>query len=448
MIRPSSRGRCAASVVVVQRESVVRHDVGDENPRSDFVIAPGTRLADAIERALDGGPRPKRVLVITDHVHTQTLDLAHKAVDGLADAALTHALAYEIEPLCAVRARSATLGVTRLHVRDDRRTMWVVVCDGAERDEVDAVVLRRGATLIGIAPPLGWLPTAAGAWIDVGTSATACGVGDAVQRVVASRPDQRSWATAIAEWRASAPADVRWFGIAAAPATDTERADASRAQATDQELAVAIAANAAHRLAEGAALPAPRIPAGVRPRRTLGPVAAGALAALCACALVGFDAWTLVHDVGRLERSAAEATQRVAAASRQNLEVTKERQALEQRRGEVATMRACVLRLERGLERQRGRLAALLDATRTLVPDSMMLRSIAPDVAGVPTLAGVALDPAAVGGFADALDRELSGAGWRVRPAITERGQDRDAGLTVFRIAVTPIDAPETGDSP
>lgn len=154
--------RPAVTLILVTRDEIIRADL-TRSPwtMTGFWAEQRPDLPDlpsVVEVALLMGPRPgKQVWVLCTDLWTQRLELAARKSAGMSEAELAGALNFEAESLSGLAAFEAMLALTPLEDRDGQQGYWIVQARTLDVEQIDAIVRRASARLMGVGHP-GGLP--------------------------------------------------------------------------------------------------------------------------------------------------------------------------------------------------------------------------------------------------------------------------------------------------
>jgi hypothetical protein len=147
MARPST-------ILVLLDTAVLRADVRWRRGRAvvqDVIRRERERreAADAIDELATGAPLRGPVLVLSDEVFLQTIELSPKVIAGLDGRALTSAIAYEARTFSGLDGEA----ITEWWRRGDEREFLVAQLAENDVAAITEAVDRAGGTLLGIAHP-------------------------------------------------------------------------------------------------------------------------------------------------------------------------------------------------------------------------------------------------------------------------------------------------------
>lgn len=446
-----ARARPDITVVLVASDRVLRADLDAEGEVRAFRAhaqarsAAGDSLVQSVDRALAEEPRhAARVLVLSEDVWTQTVELARAAIHGISPLELSRALAFEIEPLSGIPADDAAIAHVRIgSAAGEREIVWVSVVRASTRSAVELALRARGATLAGIAHPAGLSHADdAGARIEVWDHATLCDAGAlstkrAQRRVFSARAGLRSWEKSVGEWLAHAGTDaVAWTGRARAAdfsfASGSVLADRGLGDFDAQsERWIARAAQHALRGSENA----PLIAAAPRVRR---PISATLVCLLLTLPTLAFVVWSrsggTVH-AAELETRAQEAETALAQAKAAEASRTELTKSLAQVSQTLATTAGRADAIEREWLAQASRLQSLVSEIALHKPAGLTILGIEPRARGVHAVRGIGIDAASIQRFVADLEPGLRAAHWSVRPALATEQHTRE-GRAYFEFTI------------
>ena len=98
---------------------------------------------------------PRRVWVLTTAAATAIVETSPGRLQGLSEAELSSALAFEAEALTGLPAMTSQTAASRMAAASGAEAWWVTQISQRMRGEIEAEVVRRGARLEGIAHPGG-----------------------------------------------------------------------------------------------------------------------------------------------------------------------------------------------------------------------------------------------------------------------------------------------------
>lgn len=130
--------------------------------RASGHAAPPANVADVASLTLAAlglvKAKPRRVFVLTTSAVTAIVETTPGRLQGLSDAELSSALAFEAEALTGLPAMSSQTAACRATASSGAEAWWVTQISQRMRGEIEAEIVRSGARVEGIAHPGGLAP--------------------------------------------------------------------------------------------------------------------------------------------------------------------------------------------------------------------------------------------------------------------------------------------------
>lgn len=158
----------------------------------------------AVESAMWMGPnKVDRVFLLAAELWTQTLTLPVRALAGLDEEQIAHALAYEAETASGISAADSAVGFHDEGATGTERRYRLCQTSAYELNRIEEAVRRRGGRLMGVTHPAGIAGPAAvenpATRIELWPSQIAA-VAPTGNDLVAADPRMMPWRTALASW--------------------------------------------------------------------------------------------------------------------------------------------------------------------------------------------------------------------------------------------------------
>ncbi|MBI1370738.1 MAG: hypothetical protein GC162_19035 [Planctomycetes bacterium] len=381
-----------------------------------------------------------KVIVLSDDVWTQSVELPASAVAGLSEAEMRQALGFEAEAMSGIAADRAAIALTPIDAPAGSIGYWVTQAPEEMLAEMTQIIRRRGGRLVSVAHP-GGLPMPLGevqagrSWrrIEVLDRTTLCIArrGDApVQlRIIHSDAMSPNWLASIQQWRDATPADgEQWLSAIEHSLSDRGPV----AELTEQTLAQWM-----RHWAQRLVLAQPGAPV-VHPPPQIVPMSRWLFRA-AAMFLVVFAAGAVHHHWLKSQVDAAERQLKAAQQPRRELdELDKKIAALRKditKTRQQNTIEQTRRRVTREPARQPDRLLALLEQARRAAPQALYIEKLAGNPDGAVALQGVSLDAVSADVLAKSLAEQLAATGWRIHPADKDAVMGAD-GSAVWKFSV------------
>ncbi len=399
----------ALTILVLLAERLARVDLDARGKVVESFVRRRAAHADgsaAVLHLLTRTPA-RRTIVVDESLWSQTLDLPRAQIEGLDDAAISTALAFELEPMCGIPATEADVAWIRDESRDrDTTTFWITTSKRADRERIAAVLAERGSRLATYLHPAGVVND--GPAIEVFTLTTLLANGSDFPRVLAASSGQRSWRTAVDAFLATPGVGPTGTVLALRGATNVVLPLLAATSGCRVRDSISLAKDdvadfAAYATCVVAALATRHVPAlspVAKRRPVLGPLRVGVFLTALVALLIARDASTLATRAASAEREATEKERAKGIDDRARSERDRRTALLSELRTSVAAERARLTATDTALTPQRRRIDDLLAAAAECCPEGAMLSGIEMDSNGGFVLRGLATSQPLVSEYA------------------------------------------------
>jgi Tfp pilus assembly protein PilN len=446
--------RNSLTILLITSERLVRADVRPGGRPGDCQVVEQSRpavddLPSLVEAALRmGSGKPRRVLLLSTEVWTQTLPMAAGAAAGMSEDEVALALAFEAEPFSGISPFDSLGACLSLPRGADEPQFWFTQMAASQREQLDFVVGQAGGRLIGVGHPAG-LPvplrsTPPARWqrIELWPDAVVClhreAHGPMHVHVINTGPHTETWQHDTEAWfDRFGPVESRetLFGSRRAVLAGEEAAGAEPIDLSDEENLVrwfaAWAEHALGRRPEAPILrPAPK-PMSTSTRLAIAGLIGAVMLGLC---LVHYG-WT-----GAVTRAAEAAS---AELRRPAEELRKAQSEADELQKQLASLTAQTERMQasvdacvRAMEWNRQRMVGLMAALAQSDPDAFVVQAIETRRDGI-RIRGISRLPGQPNELAARLASTLRPLGLQVHPPTKEAGfLAADGGPYLFELLI------------
>lgn len=144
------------SILLVARGAIARFDISSGGKSTNARMAARSETAELfplLDEAAKLGESPLgSVWVLTDELFSQVLSLPESALRGLEEEQIAQALTFEAQALSGISANDSVLDWRPVQSEAREKKFWVVQISNRERNQIEELLARHGAKLLGIAP--------------------------------------------------------------------------------------------------------------------------------------------------------------------------------------------------------------------------------------------------------------------------------------------------------